>query len=587
MTAIEAVAGCRWRRGRSALLVIAPHGGRRDPLPPGFRSPHGTRARKVNDLHTADLAEELAEALDAGFIVNPVLDRNQLDLNRISQVAAHAPWFLTLIETLLEPILARHACAEVLFVHGWNVIQPKCDVGIGHALADADAARLHADALTVSSRYAAERLADLQTACAEAGIATAFGERYAARHPNNLLQLFRHAERVAPLAPRLAEWTAARRVEAVQLELGVPLRWPGGWRRDFVRAAAAAFAGRGDVAASAPLAAPMRSGDALRRAQGERMGARGEAKQVRGQRKQNRGERRQEVERRRSVRPGGTSVRAELGEAPGGVEPAPTQAVATPPASLQVYDPQAELGLSARVDNADGRTAGRLLLFLGRQRLALFIGEDAGDKTSSAGGPHFTPAADGFRLGFAGAALACDDGTLYVDLEQAFAASRLCAVAVDVQFRKGLSDDYGLASGWVEVDGVRLELDAPAFARHPIVQRTLGAWSSQITLSAAFGPERALRVRHEFPGAGGALHELTARGGASHAVPSVHVCFDGDGGAPEQIAAGNLLCEPLSRMAITRPLAPRRLARVVFGTARFRCETSTGFGFYEYARALA
>ena len=66
MTAVEAPAWCRWRRGRSAVLVIAPHGGRRDPGAnrSGIAAP--LRARKVNDLHTADLAEELADGLDAG-----------------------------------------------------------------------------------------------------------------------------------------------------------------------------------------------------------------------------------------------------------------------------------------------------------------------------------------------------------------------------------------------------------------------------------------------------------------------------------------------------------------------------------------
>src|SRR5512147_139569 len=113
-------AWCRWRQGTSAVLVVAPHGGRREPLT--HAGAH--RTRKVNDLYTADLAEELAGALGASLIVNSAVDRNHLDLNRISQVAARAEWFLELIEALVGEILARHDRAELLFVHGWNVIQP-------------------------------------------------------------------------------------------------------------------------------------------------------------------------------------------------------------------------------------------------------------------------------------------------------------------------------------------------------------------------------------------------------------------------------------------------------------------------------
>jgi hypothetical protein len=520
MTAIDPPAWCRWRRGGSAVLVIAPHGGRREPLPPAPRPGQHARGRKVNDLHTADLAAELADTLDASLIVNPALDRNQLDLNRISQVAARAPWFLALIETLLADTLARHARAEVLFVHGWNVIQPKCDIGVGQALADAAAAGAHADALTVSPRYVAERLGRLQSSCAAAGIVATFGERYPGRHPNNLLQMFRHAAAGATAAPRLAEWAAARRVEAVQLELGVPVRWPGPCRRGFLQAAGAAFDGAGRAVARPAAAAAT----------------------------------------------------------PAHGEPAP--------ASLQLYDPRAQVGLTARVDSAGARSTGRLLVFLGRQRVALFIGEDLRGRRATGSGPHFTPTPDGFRLSFEGTALACEDGSLYVDLEQAFAASQLCAVAVDLGFRRGRSPDYGPAVGWIEVDGQRAGIDALAFARHHILQRSLGTWSSQLTLSAAFGPDQALRVRHEFPGAGGVLHALSAADEARQALSRLSVCFAEDRYTPQRIAAGDLLCEPLGRMAITRPHPPHGHARVTFGPARFTRGGEEGFGFYEYARAL-
>jgi hypothetical protein len=535
MNGVQAPAWCRWRRGTSAVLVVAPHGGRREPVPPVPGGTHNTgRGRKVNDLHTADLAEELADTLDAALIVNPALDRNRLDLNRISQVTARAGWFLALIEALVDEILAQHPHAELLFVHGWNVIQPKCDVGIGQSLADANGSYACAEALTVSPGYATGRLDGFRTACAAAGIATTYGVRYPARHPNNLLQLFRPGAGCPQMPLRLAAWTASRRIEAVQLELGVPVRWPGAYRRGFLRAALAAFNGapahdRGTRDRS-PLTAPASA----------------------------------RLERQHD-------------------EPVSQSA------SLQLYDPRAAIALTARVDRTGAQAAGRLLVFLGRERLALFIGEELQRGRQLSEGPHFTTTPHGFRMRFDGAALAGDDGGLYWDLEQAFAASNLCAVKADLSFRRQLAGDYGVAEGWIDVDGARHGIRAQAFARHAVLSGSPGVWSSQLTLSAAFGPQRALRVRHEFPGSG-ALRELTLSGEVSEPLPPpLTIRFDGDGYTPTRIVIGNdtLVCEPHTRMAITRPLPPHRQGRVTFGAARFiRAGGEEGFGFYEYARAL-
>src|SRR5215218_7081736 len=165
---------CRVRRGGGALLLVAPHGGARAAARPARATV------KVNDLHTAALAEELATTLDAGLIANPSLDRNELDLNRISQVARTAPWFAALLETLLADILARHERAEVIFLHGWNTVQPKCDIGVGYPLSHPGEAAAHAAVLTASVPYVTTRLAGLRAACAARGIAAPLGERYAA-----------------------------------------------------------------------------------------------------------------------------------------------------------------------------------------------------------------------------------------------------------------------------------------------------------------------------------------------------------------------------------------------------------------------
>ena len=534
MTSIESIdapAWCRWRPGRGAVLVIAPHGGRRDPVPPR-PPPRGdaARTRRVNDLHTADLAEQLADALGAGLIVNPTLDRNRLDLNRISQVTTRATWFLVLIEALVDEILSRHPRAELLFVHGWNVIQPRCDIGIGQTLPDAFGAHACAEPLTVSPAYATERLGSLQSHCAAAGIATSFGERYPGRHPNNLLQLFRQPRPGPQTPPRLAEWTATGRIEAVQLELGVPVRWPGRYRNEFLTAAAASFDGAGPAATRS---------DSARRSTRDRSPVTGHARPARS-------------------------------------------------ASLQLYDPAADIALTARLDAMDAPSAGRLLVFVGARRLALFIGEDVSERRPFSEGPHFTPAPAGFRLRFEGPALAGEDGGLYRDLEQAFAASQLCAVAVDLSFRRTLCDDYGVAEGWVALDGRRHDISTHAFARHGVLSGTpSNGWTSQVVLSAGFGAAAALRLRHEFPGAG-EQRLVSAAGEVVAALPPLTIAFDRDRFSPTRIVVGDgtLVCEPRTRMAIVRPLLPHRQARVTFGAARFTRAGREGFGFYEYARAV-
>jgi hypothetical protein len=221
---------CRWRAGTRALLLVAPHGGHADD------TESRSFAAKVNDLHTAELTWRIAETLDAAAIVNHGLDRNHLDLNRISQVTRRAPWFLALIEALLADLLDRHPTVDVLFIHGWNVIQPKCDIGLGACLEDETAAAAHPH-LTSGAATIARRLATLRALCAAEGVHTSYGERYPASHPNNLVQLFRQdGSRPCPAAPRICDWARHGRVSAVQLELGVPLRWEGSLRDGFTRA---------------------------------------------------------------------------------------------------------------------------------------------------------------------------------------------------------------------------------------------------------------------------------------------------------------------------------------------------------------
>src|SRR5439155_20162614 len=70
----------------------------------------------------------------------------------------------------------------------------------------------------------------LVDACVARGIAATVGARYPARHRENLIQLFtpRHQGDPRPLVQALA--ARAPHVDAVQLELGISLRWSGRFR---------------------------------------------------------------------------------------------------------------------------------------------------------------------------------------------------------------------------------------------------------------------------------------------------------------------------------------------------------------------
>ncbi len=224
--------------GDGPFLVIAPHGGAKaatSPSRPRLRQ----RRSRINDLHTAEVARRLTARLGASRIINHAMDRNQLDLNRISQVHSKAPWLLEWIAKLIDPVVQRGETVRILVVHGWNVNQSRCDLGIG---AKVDPAALVVEGLTVSETFLRERLLPL-TDLGDALVT--LGDRYPARHHNNLLQLFRRDasradETPAPLARAIREG----RCDAVQLELGIPLRWPGRRRDSFLEQLSQAMLGR-------------------------------------------------------------------------------------------------------------------------------------------------------------------------------------------------------------------------------------------------------------------------------------------------------------------------------------------------------
>lgn len=206
------------REGRRPVVLVAPHGGRRRRA---IR-----RGDSVNDLHTGEITLELAARLDAHAIVNHCLDRNDIDLNRISHLIERAPQVLALLGAAVEAALQDGAVPLVLFVHGWNMVVPCCDIGIGLRRRGGLVTGRHP--ILSRTRYEGT-IARIEAELAARGVASAIGRRYTASGRDNAAQLFsgRYAGHEDPAVAAFAEMSLEGRADAAQLELGIPLRWPG------------------------------------------------------------------------------------------------------------------------------------------------------------------------------------------------------------------------------------------------------------------------------------------------------------------------------------------------------------------------
>src|SRR5277367_107203 len=111
--------------GDAPILLIAPHGGAAVGKGDSLSIP------KVNDLHTAAITRELASRLNASALINTAMDRNVIDCNRLGQIVASAPWLLGMLVDRIERIIAENGSVVVVSIHGWNLIEPRVDIGIG------------------------------------------------------------------------------------------------------------------------------------------------------------------------------------------------------------------------------------------------------------------------------------------------------------------------------------------------------------------------------------------------------------------------------------------------------------------------
>ena len=220
----------------SPILLIAPHGGRAETA---FRGPNP----KVNDLHTAEITRTLADRFGASALVNFAMDRNRLDCNRMGQVAERAPWLLEIIAGRVEEMVASHGRAIVLLIHGWNIIEPRVDFGLGARLRKGRLVPAGHGHISAGDEFINRTVVAIAERLRAGGIAPDFGVRYPAGGFHNLLQVFtaRHLESPLPALRRLATIAATGAIDAVQLELSVAVRMPGSMRDCALDAISAAF----------------------------------------------------------------------------------------------------------------------------------------------------------------------------------------------------------------------------------------------------------------------------------------------------------------------------------------------------------
>ena len=387
-----------WMRfvpGDAPIVLVAPHGGRRPADAPIKDS------IKVNDLHTAELTAELAARTRGYALINQSFDRNELDLNRISQVRTRAPWFLDALLELVAYLVERHGAARVFFIHGWNVVQPVCDLGMGM--------RQRGQAVLPASKFAAPTLSpaffntvvmpfrEMALGC---GLDVAIGRRYPAADKENVMQLFstRFAKEHMPTIRRLAELSAQGVVNALQLELGVGLRWPGDEREQFIETFRHTLGQcehffphqEKSFASLSDRVPPTHS----------------------------------HVVSDRSVFAAG--------------EPTAAQRF-----GLHFHDPASGVGIMGGIEVSaeDGTHGGRLMLSLGGTEMALFTGEDEARRISGqmqVGGLVWRSEPDGFAITYSGPVMRFAHPQAFIRLEE------------------------GLAASWVERAEVRLRLTIPS-----------------------------------------------------------------------------------------------------------------------------
>jgi hypothetical protein len=360
--------------GDAPLLLIAPHGGR------AGRAAHATLHPKVNDLETAAITRELARRLDAAALVNAGMDRNELDCNRLSQVLTHAPWILEIIAERVGRIVARHGHATVLLIHGWNIIEPRIDFGLGLRQVNG---KLHPPAgahVSASDSFINGPVRELSERLRETGIIPSFGMRYPGGGLQNLLQAFtaRHETNTLPALRALAAMASRGEIDALQLEMSVTLRLPGAFRTHNIDALSKIFSRGANDKSAGTTAIP------IIRESPPRIARKPDAAKA----------------------PSGSPIRV----------------------GIEFFDPALRIGGMVSFDFGPGAAGGRIMVMFGGRCVAMFTAEGrarlSGEKIALGPLSVGVDAREG-GLQFRGPAVVVNDGTAYMSVERALAAGRL------------------------------------------------------------------------------------------------------------------------------------------------------------------
>jgi hypothetical protein len=572
--------------GDTPVLLIAPHGGR------AGAAARATLHPKVNDLETAEITREIAARLRARALINTAMDRNEIDCNRLSQISARAPWLLELIAEQVSTIVRSAGHATVLLIHGWNIIEPRVDLGLG-LRERGDALRPPPGAhVTATDGFIRGAVSTLAARLRDAQIHPTFGLRYPGGAAHNLLQGFtvRHAgSNVAPLR-QLAAIAARGLLNALQLEMSVAVRLPGELRQRTIDAITDTFVQNGSLPRARLPVSSSNSFPILRQA-------------------------------------------VASSSADNGASPPPSRV------GIEFYDPAARLGGMVSYDFGPGAAGGRIMILFEGCRVALFTAEGRaqrkGDRLSL--GPLTLNASPGGSLHFRGPAVIVDDGTAYLSVEQALARSRLdtaTELEATLEFEGAAAsfseilielDQLFSAPRSAQLRPTELSLLTPphaAFGRlHGAIQLDGRARNlvANFRLGASFtglGPQK-FKVRRmlwaNFPRAGGhdafEARELELDDDANHRIARVfqnaqwtnctleEIRIEGASSvnAPEHIAAaatepdGAMLSiegRPGTFVMLSRPGPDGTRLQSTLGFAEFRTGDSKGAGMYELSRRI-
>ncbi len=571
--------------GDGPILLIAPHGGR------AGAASRSTLHPKVNDLETDSITRDLARRFGATALINAGMDRNEIDCNRLSQIAAKAPWVLDLIADRTSRIVDRDGHATVLLIHGWNVIEPRIDFGLGLRQANGRLRPPTGAHVSASDEFIHGTVAALFARLDAAGIIPTFGLRYPGGASQNLLQAFteRHAASEIEALRRLAQLAGRGVIDALQLEMSVAVRLAGEIRERGLEALAEGF---------------LRPAD----------------------------------ETVRVARVPAQARAIIIDRAPATV--ARKTATAPPPPPVRVgiefYDPAARIGGMASFDFGSGAAGARIMMLFDHCCAALFTGE--GKPTREGGRISLGPlelalSSSGGGLGFRGPAVIVNDGGAYLSVEHALAHSALdndmiVTATIDLD-RGGYStnstgaalDDlieravgapgeigdggstalYGHLRGAIVVGGVRREIDAVARIGASFTGLEPQRFETRRMLWACFpeAPEfAALEARAWTFAEDRDRHRAWAFSKGEwleYDLGAIELETPAPGAPPDPFSAAITTpqgAEATLRgiaeafMTLSRPGPDHARIHTSIGFASYRMGTATGAGMFEYSRIV-